>query len=148
MTGDETEVALRLLTGHWPRPALTEAETAVWMRTLSARRLDLSVTVIDRIAATGATWRPTDGEFLAAYRQALGRETKPPVDRSAPALAPGIDDFEGMGPPPDCGHAGGALACRETTEYWLARCRAQIAAAGGPLFRGAGAGAVAGGRTR
>ena len=86
MTGDETEVALRLLTGHWPRPALTEAETAVWVRTLSARRLDLSVTVIDRIAATGATWRPTDGEFVAAYRQAVSRLPRVPVDRTAPEL--------------------------------------------------------------
>jgi hypothetical protein len=70
---DDVMDAMRLLAGHWPSPELGEDEVAVWMRTLSACELSTATEVIDGLAASGRAWRPTDGEFLATYRQRMSR---------------------------------------------------------------------------
>jgi hypothetical protein len=86
MTETETKAILRLLGGHWPHPALSDDETLVWIRTLQPMTAQTAKETIDRIAASGREFRPSDGIFTAAYRQATARKLRE-WDDPTPELA-------------------------------------------------------------
>ena len=69
----QAKTCLRLLTGYWPHPELTEDEVRVWMRQLAqCEDHRLAATVIDTMAES-AQFRPNAGQFMSIYRARVPR---------------------------------------------------------------------------
>jgi hypothetical protein len=114
MNLQQAKACLRLLTGYWPHPELTEDEVKVWMRQLAqCEDHRLAAQVIDAMAES-AQFRPNAGQFMAAY--------KPRVPRCPGAVA--VDA-------PELAETTESL----TTDEWRARVREQIANMRGPLTK-------------
>jgi hypothetical protein len=69
MISDEAVIALRLLTGYWPTPEMSDSEMAVWMKELLACDFDESCHVMEILVGHGAHYRPSTAEFIAEYRR-------------------------------------------------------------------------------
>ena len=128
MNAQEFELTLRLIAGHWPTPEMGEDEIIVWRRTLLPLPCEDACTVIDMMSRNGPKWRPTDGEFVAEYRQRTARPKSFPEVTSL--RTPQLD-----GPRNACGHSLNAVACVETVNSYLAQCRETLASSQGPLAR-------------
>ena len=73
MNVQQAKTCLRLLTGYWPHPELTEDEVRVWMRQLAqCEDHRLAATVIDAMAES-AQFRPNAGQFMSIYKARLPR---------------------------------------------------------------------------
>lgn len=114
MTPDEVGMLQRLVAGYWPSPAPSDDELAVWERALAPCDFETAVGVVDQISATGQHWRPTAGEFVAAYRLAASRLPRAAIDRSAPELTETTERLE-------------------EGETWPERIRRKLGASRGPL---------------
>ena len=127
MNVDEIQIILRLITGHWPSPPLSDDEMNVWTHTLLPLNFDATCDVLDLISTAGRTFRPNDGEFMAEYKMHL--KIHPPKITSAEPPQLG-------GPRSFCGHSLNVVACPEAVEFWVTKCREQIKELVGPLAKG------------
>jgi hypothetical protein len=82
MNPDDQFDMLRLLTGYWPHPQMSDDETALWALTLTTRDFDLSTRTIKALADQGRAFRPNASEFTAAYRNFAAHAPRPPLDLS------------------------------------------------------------------
>jgi hypothetical protein len=111
----QAKTCLRLLSGYWPHPELTEDEVRVWMRQLAGcEDHRLAATVIDTMAES-AQFRPNAGQFASIYR----------------ARTPRCREFV---------PGGGGAELPETTENlttdeWRARVKEQLANMHGPITK-------------
>jgi hypothetical protein len=110
----QAKACLRLLTGYWPHPELTEDEVRVWMRQLAqCEDHRLAATVID-VMAESAQFRPNAGQFMSIYRARVPRCAE---RRPSSAL-------------------GQALTTENlTTDEWRARVKEQISNMRGPITK-------------
>lgn len=106
---------LRFLSGHWPNPPMGDDEIRVWTMTLAPLDLHCATETIDLISQAGRTWRPNDGEFLAAYRIQRARGPKLP-----PIAKPDLPQLP-------------VTTESKTPEEWMTKIRSQLRHADGPL---------------
>lgn len=69
MNVDEAQIIGRLISAHWERPHMTSDTVKVWISRLVEFDFEQSQDVLDSIAESGTPYRPSPGEFVAAYRQ-------------------------------------------------------------------------------
>lgn len=114
MNVQQAKTCLRLLTGYWPHPELTEDEVRVWMRQLAqCEDHYLAATVID-VMAKSAQFRPNAGQFMSIYRARVPRcrEFVPAGGAELPETTENL-----------------------TTDEWRARVKEQISNMRGPITK-------------
>jgi hypothetical protein len=80
VNADDQIDAMRLLTGYWPMPEMSDDEVSVWRLELSGKDLALATRCIKALADQGRTFRPNASEFVLAYRNFASRAPRPSLD--------------------------------------------------------------------
>jgi hypothetical protein len=115
MQENEIEFVLRLLSGYWPSPALSQDEIDVWMRQLAqCEDVQLATQIIDGLARTGRDFRPNAGQFAAEYTARRPRFPRVGSEAVA-ALEVTTED--------------------KTPEEWMADAREKLRVSDGPLVK-------------
>lgn len=116
MTPDERKEALRLLTGWWPSPAVSDEEALVLGRALAGHEAADVIKAIDKLGDQGRTFRPHPSEVVAAVRQI--RDNRLSREAFASASVLGLPVAREVPPNPG---------------PYIAQCRRILATCHGPL---------------
>lgn len=71
----EVSQVIRLVSGYWPHPSMTDDEIRVWTMKLSDCDSKLAVKIIESFATSGRDFRPTAGQFVSEYTARVPRSS-------------------------------------------------------------------------